>query len=382
MRNALVIGGSNGLGLSLAIRLSKENFENIFIVDRNPPKYECGKFSFISANLLTTDYTFIYDIIDFIDTVYITAGIGRLSFFSDIIFPEIDINFKVNTLPTIKLTKIFYHKLKSSKKFSFVVVSSISGFVSSPLYALYSATKSSLVNFISSINAELEYHGTENRILNVAPGKISGTQFHGGQTNLDLLQDLANEIYIKSILNIPLFIPDYSNIYKEVLERNFKDSEKYSRESLTYKLKNNILEPIPKIKVGYMSGTFDLFHIGHLNLIKKAKEYCDYLIVGVHKDASHKNAETVISFEERVEIIKSIKYVDKVIESKREDSDVYNFEKYDYLFVGSDYKGTDRFLKYEKELTPKGVEIVYFPYTKGTSSSKLRQVIELIVAKK
>ena len=75
--------------------------------------------------------------------------------------------------------------------------------------------------------------------------------------------------------------------------------------------------------VGYLSGTFDLFHIGHLNILKRAKENCDYLVVGIHRDGSHKGKKTFIPFEERMEIVKSIKYVDEVIESEREDCDVY-----------------------------------------------------------
>lgn len=131
-------------------------------------------------------------------------------------------------------------------------------------------------------------------------------------------------------------------------------------------------------KVGYLSGTFDLFHIGHLNLIRRAKEYCDYLIVGVHKDASHKGKETFINFEERKAIVGAIKYVDEVIESEREDSDVWAHHKYDMLFVGSDYKGTERFNRYEEYFADKGVEIVYFPYTQGTSSTKLREALSAI----
>ena len=132
--------------------------------------------------------------------------------------------------------------------------------------------------------------------------------------------------------------------------------------------------------VGYLSGTFDLFHIGHLNILKRAKENCDYLVVGIHRDGSHKGKKTFIPFEERMEIVKSIKYVDEVIESEREDCDVYlkGRVKYDKLFVGSDYKGTERFNRYEKLFEGTGVQIVYFPYTKGTSSTQLRDALELI----
>ena len=121
-----------------------------------------------------------------------------------------------------------------------------------------------------------------------------------------------------------------------------------------------------------MSGTFDLFHVGHLNIIKKAKEQCDYLIVGVHESGAWKGKETFIPFEERKRIVESIKYVDKAVKSWTEDADAWNELHYHKLFVGSDYKGSERFNRYETYFSDKGVEIVYFPYTQGTSSTQLR----------
>ena len=128
----------------------------------------------------------------------------------------------------------------------------------------------------------------------------------------------------------------------------------------------------PQVVVGYLSGTFDLFHIGHLNLLRRAKEHCDYLIVGVHKSGAWKGKETFIPFEERRAIVESVKYVDMAVESFTEDVDAYAVYKYDKLFVGSDYKGTERFLRYEEYFKDKGVQIIYFPYTQGTSSTQLR----------
>ena len=133
----------------------------------------------------------------------------------------------------------------------------------------------------------------------------------------------------------------------------------------------------PQVKIGYMSGTWDLFHIGHLNMMKRAKQYCDFLVVGVHKDASHKGKDTFIPFEERMEIVRNVKWVDQVIPSLPEDSDVYKkgLVKYDMLFVGSDYKGTERFNRYEVYFADKGVKIIYFPYTQSTSSTQIRNLI-------
>lgn len=134
--------------------------------------------------------------------------------------------------------------------------------------------------------------------------------------------------------------------------------------------------------IGYLSGTFDLFHIGHLNLIRRAKEQCDYLIVAVHDSGKWKGKETFIPFEERKEIVDACRYVDQVVDSPVEDSDAWELYHFDKLFVGSDYKGTERFNRYEEFFKDKGVEIVYFPYTQSTSSTQIRALVNAALGKK
>ncbi len=131
-----------------------------------------------------------------------------------------------------------------------------------------------------------------------------------------------------------------------------------------------------KYKVGYTSGVFDMFHIGHLNILKKAKENCEYLVVGVTTDelAHYKNKSAIIPFEERLAIVEAIKYVDKAVPqenmNKLEACKKYGAE---VIFVGDDWKGTDKWNKIEQDLATIGAEVVYFPYTKGTSSTILRE---------
>lgn len=134
------------------------------------------------------------------------------------------------------------------------------------------------------------------------------------------------------------------------------------------------------MKIGYTTGVFDMFHIGHLNILKKAKENCDYLIVGVTTDEEVervKNRSPIICYDERSEIVEAIQYVDRVVPENDTDK-IKAWEELDFnvIFKGSDWKGSDKWNNYEAFFNPKGVEVIYFPYTKGTSSTKLRAVLE------
>lgn len=374
---ALVIGGGNGIGLAIAIQLAEKG-ANVTVVDRTfdaaIDKYD--RVSTRTVNLLGNDLCFLQEYQDINILVY-TAGFGRLAPFEEILEPEIDNSFQVNTIAAIKTLHFFFARMKQKDSFRCAVMCSIAGLVSSPLFALYSATKAALCKGIEGMNIELEMAGTDNRILEVSPGSIKGTRFNGGDNDLNQTTVLANEIIAQMNQRATRFIPQYEEVYRGVLERYHQDAHQFGKDSYQYKMDSGRLSANPQLKIGYLSGTFDLFHIGHLNLLRRAKAYCDYLVVGVHFDASHKGKQTFIPYEERVEILKNIKYVDKVIPSEREDCDIYlkGILRYDYLFVGSDYKGTARFNRYEEIFADKGVKIVYFPYTQGTSSTQLREVL-------
>lgn len=134
--------------------------------------------------------------------------------------------------------------------------------------------------------------------------------------------------------------------------------------------------------IGYTTGVFDLFHIGHLNILRRAKEQCDYLIVGVSTDElveQYKNKRPVICFEERCEIVKAIRYVDEVVpQVDREKFAAWERLRFNRMFVGDDWKGSAIFTELEEKFKPNGVEIVYFPYTKGTSSTFLKATLNKI----
>jgi len=131
--------------------------------------------------------------------------------------------------------------------------------------------------------------------------------------------------------------------------------------------------------IGYTTGVFDLFHIGHLNLLKNAKGMCDKLIVGVTTDelmTNYKKKKAVIPFEERIEIVRNIKYVDAAISQDSMDKfDAWRRLKFDIMFVGDDWYKTDKWENYEKQFNEVGVKIIYFPYTKGTSSTLINEIL-------
>lgn len=139
-----------------------------------------------------------------------------------------------------------------------------------------------------------------------------------------------------------------------------------------------------KYKVGYTTGVFDLFHIGHLNILKKAKEQCEYLIVGVSTDEvvqGYKHKTPIIPFEERIIIVESLKYVDEVIPQTSMDKfEAWKNLKFDAIFHGDDWKGSKMYDEIEKKFNDVGVEMVYFPYTKGTSSTILGEVLNKVLA--
>ncbi|MFT6506581.1 MAG: glycerol-3-phosphate cytidylyltransferase [Colwellia polaris] len=130
--------------------------------------------------------------------------------------------------------------------------------------------------------------------------------------------------------------------------------------------------------LGYTTGVFDLFHVGHVNLLRNAKAMCDKLVVGVTTDelVSYKNKKSVISFEERMEVVRSCRYVDAVI--PQEDMDKFTQWqkiKFDVMFVGDDWFKSEKWEAIDKKFKEEGVRVVYFPYSKGTSSTLINNVL-------
>ena len=240
MKKILIVGGANGIGLSMAhVLANRTETEKVYVVDKAvlAEEFQHEKIESVKFDLTCQNYA-VFDRFQDIDGLIITAGFGRLALFKDIPEEMITTYFNVNTIPVIRIIKHFYDKLLSKEDFYCGVMVSIAGFMSSPFFSLYGATKAALKIFIESVNVELEKAGTSNRILNVSPGSIAGTSFNKGKTDLNITAALAKEIIVKIEAKEDLYIPKYDEVFHEVLERYHTDFRKEGLHSYDYKIKS------------------------------------------------------------------------------------------------------------------------------------------------
>ena len=171
-------------------------------------------------------------------------------------------------------------------------------------------------------------------------------------------------------------VQDFANIRKDGVH----SVDKADLEKIETKKRENAFMSKEQI-IGYTTGVYDLFHIGHLNLLKNAKGMCDHLVVGVSVDelVAYKGKHALIPFEDRIEIVRSCRYVDAAVPQ-------YDMDKLTackkigakILFVGDDWYETDKWKEYEKQFSAEGIKIVYFPYTKGISTTKIANALQQI----
>lgn len=241
MKNALIVGGASGIGLAIATELAvRDDIEKVYIVDRQavPQEYMQSKFLYLEFDLTQSDYSF-FDQFQDIDTLMITAGFGRLALFADVPEQHIMDSFQVNVISAMRVVKHFYDKLAGQEDFHCGIMTSIAGFMSSPFFSVYAATKAALKIFIESVNVELTRGGTTNRILSVAPGSIKGTQFNPGEKNdLSLTRPLAREIINHLEQKDDLFIPLYDEVFRNVLDRYHADFRAEGLHSYDYKVQS------------------------------------------------------------------------------------------------------------------------------------------------
>lgn len=237
MKRILIVGGANGIGLAIATEMAnRKECEKVYIVDKAQieKEYIHTKFESYQFDLLSDDYSFFEQFSD-IDSLIITAGFGKLSLFKDIPESYIKSSFAVNSVAPIRVIHHFMDKLQGTEDFYCGVMVSIAGFMSSPFFAVYGATKAALKIFIESVNVELEKNGSSNRILNVSPGSLKGTSFTAGKTDLSVTAPMANAIIEHLEAKDDLFIPQYDEIFKNVLMRYHNDFRAEGIHSYEYK---------------------------------------------------------------------------------------------------------------------------------------------------
>ena len=240
IKRILVVGGANGIGLSIATELAKrDEVEKVYIVDKASLSevFNNSKFESFQFDLTNEDYSF-FDRFTDINALMITAGFGKLALFKDVPESHIMNSFNVNTIPVLRLVHKFYSKLEAKENFYCGVMVSIAGFMSSPFFAVYGATKAALKIFIESVNVELKKGGSPNCILNVSPGSLKGTSFTAGKTDLNVTAPMANAIIDHLDIKDDVFIPQYKEVFKGVLERYHEDFRAEGEHSYEYKLKS------------------------------------------------------------------------------------------------------------------------------------------------
>lgn len=242
IKRVLIVGGANGIGLSIAQQFAKrDTIEKIYIVDKVQlqEQYAHSKIVSFQFDLTNEDYSF-FDRFTDINALMITAGFGKLSLFKDVPEQHIIDSFNVNTIPVLRLIKRFYNRLEDNENdFYCGVMDSISGWMSSPFFAVYGSTKAALKIFIESVNVELLKGGSTNQVLNVSPGTIKGSAFYGKANDLELLHELSCDIIQHLEDKSDLFIPKYEEVFKEVLQRYHNDFRKEGAHSYDYKRNSN-----------------------------------------------------------------------------------------------------------------------------------------------
>ena len=234
---ALVVGGSSGIGLSIVLGLSqRDDFGTVYVIDKSvfPKEYMNDKVSFAQCDLSAGDLA-VLDRMNDINSLYITAGFGHLRFFQDLDDAYIQDIFAVNSVGPIRIIRHYYDKMLHDDDFVCAVMVSIAGRLSSPLFSVYSATKAALSKFVEAVNVELEVQGSANRILEVSPGSLKGTGFNGGVSNPGQTSALADEIIERAQRHEELFIPQYEEVFKDVIARYEADAHKFGMDSYWYK---------------------------------------------------------------------------------------------------------------------------------------------------
>lgn len=325
MKKAVVVGGSNGMGLAVSIELIKKGYyvEIVDLAAPNEKELGCGNesYNYSYTNLLCFDEDLFQRYVEdeSVEVLVITAGIGRIADFQFHHIAEIEKTFTIDTISTIKIIRMFYDRIRMSETFYTAVMGSIAGWMSSPSASVYAAAKAGVVRLIESVNIELEVAGSSNRILDVSPSSFKGSRFYGGQNDISLMSGLASEICKRMINRETRFIPQYDEIFKGVLERYHNDPHEYGVHSYNYKESSGRKDNTQRVKTAHICDSFIPFNAEKVALLKEAKSRCDYLVAEVicgDIDDSIDDAEVregKMSLADIKEVVRACRYVDRVI---------------------------------------------------------------------
>lgn len=343
MKRAVVIGGSNGVGLAITKKLIDQGY-HADILDRSVPEQGVlpdGNYDYHYCDLLDLDEDMISSFADDhdISVLIITAGFGRVADFEFFHTSEINSMMTVNATSTIRIIRLFYDRIRGNERFYCGVMGSISGLMSSPMTAVYAASKAAVCRLIESVNIELEVAGTPNRILNVSPASFKGSRFNGGKNQLDLLDELAGSIIEHTFAADTLYIPQYEETFKAVLERYHNDPHEYGMHSYQYKKSSNRALNEMRTVIGYIPGTFDRFDTAVLDRIQKAKGQCNYLIAGVFDKPAD------MPLDDRMRMLRACKYVDKVVAADEKYTDSWQKYGFSKLFADDTDSSSEEFFK-------------------------------------
>lgn len=337
-------------------------------------KHEIIKFSRSESNLnITKDFDFekFIDTLESaeLDVIINCVGIGRIMDFGNTKRADLESDFVVNAeFPAQVFFNINrFRSLKFALNFS-----SVSADLPSPLFASYSASKAYISKVIETINAENFIAKNDVIITDAHLFNFKSSRNFSGGNNESTADDISR---VKKAIDAMFERKAvyYEAAFTDVLKKKVESPQEFITKSFGDKFDRMKLFS-SKSKVGYLTGSFDAMHFGHINLIRRASKMCDKLIIGIHESGERKNVDFLHSLSERIENLKSLRFVTDVVITSGEDDKDWELVKYDTLFVGSDYQGTQRFKKYEITLKGKS-NIVYLPRTEGVSSTQIRKKI-------
>ena len=242
MKSAVVVGGSSGIGLGITKALIDRGYY-VYVVANKPndlnqlSEEQKDQYEFVESDLFYYDESLFKELSNNnnVKLLMITAGFGRVTDFEYLHNTEIDRLMTINATSVLKIIHDFYHRIRSSEDFYCGVMGSIAGLICSPSFSVYSASKAALCRGIESINAELAANNYNNKILNVSPGSLKGTGFTGNSTDLSQISIISNNVINKILAKEELYIPEYDEVYKDVLKRYHTDPTEFGISSYKYK---------------------------------------------------------------------------------------------------------------------------------------------------